>query len=71
MNLDCRFVVVWPQRQTFVRILLTFQNRPSASSRRPTIAQSHIAPQLDVARHSHTVTCDVRMVAACAYVWVS
>jgi len=22
MNFDCRFVVVWPQRQTFVRILL-------------------------------------------------
>jgi len=27
MKLDCRFVVVWPQRQTFVRILLTIQNR--------------------------------------------
>ena len=27
MNLDCRFMVVWPQRQTFVRILLQLQNR--------------------------------------------
>jgi len=36
MNLDCRFVVVWPQRQTFVRILLQLQNRTSASNRRPT-----------------------------------
>jgi len=27
MNLDCRFVVVWPQRQTFVRLLLQHQNR--------------------------------------------
>ena len=27
MNLDCRFVVVWPQRQTFVRLLLQLQNR--------------------------------------------
>jgi len=27
MNLDCLFVVVWPQRQTFVRILLQHQNR--------------------------------------------
>ena len=41
MNLDWCFVVVWPQRQTFVRILLTIQNRPSASSRRPTFLQSY------------------------------
>ena len=27
MNLDWCFVVVWPQRQTFVRILLTIQNQ--------------------------------------------
>jgi len=36
MNLDWCFIVVWPQRQTFVRILLQNQNRPSAQSRRPT-----------------------------------
>jgi len=36
MNLDWCFVVVSPQRQTFVRILLQNQNRPSAQSRRPT-----------------------------------
>ena len=27
MNLDCRFVVVWPRRQTSVRVLLQHQNR--------------------------------------------
>jgi len=41
MNLECCFVVVWPQRQTFVRILKQNQNRPSAQSRRPTRATSH------------------------------
>jgi len=37
MNLDYRFVVVWPQRQTFVRHLLQLQNRSllRADVRRP------------------------------------
>ena len=37
VNLECCFVWVWPQRQTFVRKSLTIQNRTSAQSSRPTV----------------------------------
>ena len=48
MNLECRFVVVWPQRQTFVRTLLQLQNRPSA---RADVRRTHTASPPRACRH--------------------
>jgi len=47
VNLECGFVWVWPQRQTFVgkSLTLTIQNRTSAQSSRPTFLQLLHAPQ--------------------------
>jgi len=50
MNLDRCFVVVWPQRQTFVRILLTTTRIGVCPSRRPTVLLPERSSKREIVR---------------------
>jgi len=76
MNLECRFVVVWPQRQTFViRILLHSRigRLLRADVRRYVKIRLHQHTHIDIGQYlfassSYLLGCSVACVVVCARV---